>query len=786
MGGSFLGGMGGGSEAWPYDFVQYVAASGNDANVGTRPGKAKLTRGAAMAAIVAAGGGEMHVGEGVAGDLWIRGDGLSVPGFYANVPFKYFGHGKTRARFGIVGASPTLTAEQVGGGDRLHPHMWLVATQFPIEINGVVQGNAFCNQIFRQWDYKRNADGTIAWANITSWVRAAGQATLTVALLPGMTITSATRVGTTVTAAYTVPAGVRTATAEGGYVRVTSTSSDFVSGDFLLLAGSGGVVGPDSGTIKYTQSGAAVTRTGIGTVQCHDIRQYDRIEVDTAAPFSAQQVPGCHYRVVGVGPDAVTITVQDLYGGTTMSVGDTPAGTRSASTTVSNPGRYVLQDRQSFVSSAYLVRGCGGGLSASQNYDRPECGPAIDLGGTADARLAFDTTSFAGYRAANGNPDDDRRCWMLVDGGASGAPSTTVRHANPDAGGIRQYGGKTATWSATLEDIHGDVEVGVAAQPAFKVVEGNTFGIVVINDVGNSDDNAGTPDVQIDSIGEGLKIDRVSKYDGPGLVNGQSGWLTRDTSMAAAGQFGFGANGLVVGDVPHLRRAGVVVTARVPNLCIDGYTNWPGAVGSLVADPYGGTRASRVTASVRIFESNADPQTGVSFTHTIGDHWVFGALVHRVGGFAGVAASILGCSLFSAGLPISGASAAYATAGDGEWMWIRGVMTSTAVPVSSPGIRLDMAVDGTLDVFMPLLQQLPVASFSANDAAEHALTVVPTPYYLAAGMCGTPERKKFIAHGGLGVGATAIVAAGTGLIATSQMAVYNERGVIIGYVDLKT
>lgn len=767
---------------WLNANAQYVSPTGNDAHDGSGWHRAKLTIAAAMANLV--GGGELHLADGLTGSIRIRGDGLAVPGWFnIAAPLRIVGHGKNAGQFG----DPCAYLNRADSD----PIIWLASTSRPLVIENIGLPSGANSTVVRNWDYRRNPDGTLCTAAITNWVRAAGQATITVALPPGLTITSATRVGTTVTLSYTLPAYMRSILGTGSWIRVNSTDVDFPSGDFQCIAPTvahlaGSVAA--TVTLKYTQAGAAVTKANIGNMQSHNLGQYDRIQVTTPGAAAGAEIPSTSYRVASTGPDAVTVVLTDPYGGTLKTVGDVSTGVnRLASTTVANPGTYVPQDRVGYASSLVTLVNLQGAPSASNNYDAIDRGPTVDIGATADGRMRLINCSFTGYAPTNGVIDPDRACWLLVDAGRFGnGPGITILHSRPNVSGVRVYSGKNASWAVQMVDVQGDTDIGVVPPPALEVLEGNGFGSIYCDTVFTADTSGDVPSIRaLGMAHDNCVYSNCGVVEGPGHIIGSNAWTTIVKSPYTLGQTGPWASGRVAGDTPFVRRAGGVVTARYTNGVQDGYTNWGGAAGSFVDDPYGGSRASRLTAAHRIYEAVNDPHTGVSYVHTTGDVWVLGAWFRLAGGFVGVGGGLMIATLLDGGTSVASGQIFSSFGGDGEWQWLTGSFTTPA-PIAGVGtLRLDVLQP--LDVFMPQLVQIPAdGTTTLNERNELAATMPPIPYYLPRGLTGTLDGNKLVAHAGLCVGAGAIAAAGTGVAITNQMRVYDATGTLLGYVDVKT
>src|SRR5579872_4532982 len=346
--------------------VRYVAPYGSDSASGSSWDTAMLSISAALTQLQAAGGGELHITDGVTGNFWFRGDGVSAPGWFSDFPLKVVGHGRSHIQFGFPAASITTGAG--GGGGRFAPSIWLAKTFQAKEFHNLVPASNFCNQLVRMWDYRRDqSTGAVIQPAITSWTRNGdGTSTLVLTLPPPISIATASRTGSLVTLRLSLPGSCMCNTKPGQVVRISSTDPDFASGDFLTAGGTDGY----SGVIVYDQGTGTGTASGgaIGTFQSHDCGVYDRIDVVS----TVTDVPSTMFRVCGRGNDARTIVVTDPYGGKPYAISDSFVGNYATSGTWTSPGSWAYQDRWCYQSSLVDFHNVQGYVSAAQNYDRPE------------------------------------------------------------------------------------------------------------------------------------------------------------------------------------------------------------------------------------------------------------------------------------------------------------------------------------------------------------------------------------------------------------------------------
>lgn len=232
----------------------YVSPAGNDSNDGLLWNTAKKTIDGAsggLSVLAANGGGELHLAENCTGNIWLRGDGLSIPGWFPAGPIKIVGHGKSATQFGqpacgIAGGSFS--------GDRQTPIIWIAGSvSFPLTFENLMPAGGQVPQFLRLWDYNRlnTTNFPIAWANITSWTRTRGTIT---------TVTSASRTGNLTTITF-APTSIVT----GQMIHFESVSGSFASGTYLVSRTNGQRNNATTSTVcttaTYAETGADVGAT---------------------------------------------------------------------------------------------------------------------------------------------------------------------------------------------------------------------------------------------------------------------------------------------------------------------------------------------------------------------------------------------------------------------------------------------------------------------------------------------------------------------------------------------
>jgi hypothetical protein len=128
--------------------------------------------------------------------------------------------------------------------------------------------------------------------------------------------------------------------------------------------------------------------------------------------------------------------------------------------------------------------------------------------------------------------------------------------------------------------------------------------------------------------------------------------------------------------------------------------------------------------------------------------------------------------------------------------WQHVVMSDTLVS-GSASQSYDVRIAGPLPATSKYMDVFGLSAFwipptvNENDAAEFIGTLKAQPHYLAAGMAGTFENQKLIAHGGMGIDATVpkVAGAGSGQLTIGSIVSYEPRyaangTTIIGWAPL--
>ncbi len=761
--------------------VRYVSPTGNNSHSG-------LTWQTAMATLAAAyddlypNGGEIHFADNSGGPLWVRGDGWNLTGWRQQMPFKLVGHGRsTSGSFGyapcakLTGASPT---------DREVPLLWFaLCVGSPISLENI-QPDATVSAPFRAgWDYHRNPDGTMALRNITSWARVTpgggppGVATVTVQHQAAVSVLTASRdVNDIVTLTYADPFPAYNPWP--AYITLTSTDAHFPSGTYQVIDRAGA-------SCTYLDVNAYhSTGTNIGSWTSHGINAFDNIEVQS----TSVEVPSTVYKVTAV--TATTITVTDYYGYSDV------VNTRTPTITVSNPGTYVLQDRQRYSVSQIDWNNVQGAISEIEVYDRLTYGPTFDLGATADGRLRLLNSALSGDLSQQVK-DPIRYSWFYADAGSSGnSTGLELRFARPSGTGGLIYGTSNASWGMIVRDWQGDLPVGSPIQyPTFAVMNPNTAGFMDFERVSTADAEAGVEpfpgfegmdpgQVRMISCGANSAIGNI---DG---IQSSSTWGTAIVdSPYKARQVCWWADQRVAGKTPaSTRPSGGLMSARYKNEIQNDASTW--TLSSITAtpgfaDPFGGTNAINLTVSGFQF-AQLSPDHGDT-TVVTGLRWVFGCWVKRTGGLvSGANGSVLTMQYIPDNPPFLPFQPA-PFFGDGDWQFL--VCSDTVTTVTDSGAHCHgyIYIKDQLTVYNPVIHHVPAGEMTDNEFAEYVSTLRQQAYYLKAGYSGTQAGTKFIAHGGLGTAARYDVGVSTGQItlgaATGKaVELFDEDGNSLGVV----
>lgn len=792
------------------DYQVFADPSGSDGGRGTLASPYRTLYKAASD-VVAHGGGTLSYNDGctvggpVAGQgLWFRGDGWDIPGWLGDVPMVIQGNGQSSGSpFSFPGAASMYGPDNTA----LTPLIWFAQTAKPKVLSNVfsnLTGDSFsglCCPIRVGWDYNRNNDGTNRQLLVENADRADGETVFTVTLPAGYTVISGTRgtvsgVANTVTLRVQLPSNMTYSPwYTGAIVRVVTSDATFPSIDATVTGQSDAFALHVPGQIvelTYVQSGSPVASftpiTG-GTITGHGVQAKDRVYLNS----SSSEFPTCWgYRCTAATVD--TITVTDVYG----------YSPRSAAVSENDIGYLLKQERGrcgSVAVSMYNVV-----VRNSHTVDDSfEHGPTIDFGSADAVGMKLNKCYLEGYTCtgvADENIDRDRTwCAVLADPGI-GASSASVYDSFDNSssdGNIRFYGG-AADNLLSLRGWLQDTGAGTKVSPTVQIVEGNTFSKVILDGISNADASAGQPAVEdIAQIGPGrlwigpyILAGALNLVDGscngPGLMDGRLFTVNGAVSPWKRGWHGLWPG--VTLTAPHVgaNRKDAISSPRGANLWTP-VANWEDAVplpgGVTVTEnatgPFGQSNA------IKIVSAGAAQITVGVYPHIFpgsgtGGYIAFGCWVNSPDG-SGLADAFFNIGQYG-NLRIDGSASLVARPHiyDNEgWQWIRAFGKITSDGTDRNYAQLLNVPAGEINLWGPTLVFMPASTGDA-DAYEWFNTFTAQPLYLPAGMSGTFEGDKFIAHGGIGGPSPAVTL--EALPNGSVAPYYDAAGNLLGYFQL--
>ncbi len=753
----------------------YVSPDGDDSNDGTAQNAPMRTLYAATVSALALGGAIINftdnttVGGPVANQgLWLRNDGVAVPGFLNlnNVRLRYVGHGTTSSNF--VFQRPG-SANIIGGYDHTKPCIWVVGGEVPVDFEfcALQQANlqGYPAPVRLGWDYSRRPDFEFEAITVTSATRASRATTLTVDLTTATpwAITAADRTGSVVELALTRPTTVAMAPwAIGSTIRVdTGGDADFPNGDFVV-SGQSDVLnlapGATSIWVRYVQAGATTSKSLSGTIVSHGCLTGDRIMLQS----SNAEFPDCSMMKVE-SATVDTITVVDPYG----------YAPRSAAVTEANIGTVVKHIRGREVSSGVWFNNCSFFGRAETNDDFSS-GPTVDIGGTSASIIRFDKTYITGGLVWNwqlaADYDPDRTMVAILGDPGAGTLSGASFDANfcqSQAGAVRWYPHDTEAaiyvdyW---LQDSAGN------AFPTVVCADGNAYASVRLDRIGQAD--ATVPAVQIGNGYDRLKIKVGQIYsanpnsvvsDSPlvGPDNVRSATWTDQANVPspwAVGQQTIWSGGLST-EHKGINWAMGALSARYANL-FPALASWDvvGGPTAGITITQDGLAPDGSSSAFKIVNANGAPTTFKIGAYPFSAPWangtglVFGAWVK----FPTFGGSLV-VSDYSGGTLFDGSAAVRAERYIASEGW-QPVMGASRLETSGGFAGLFYIActvpAGTSYIWLPTLLKVPAADMGDDEFYEWGSNAKHQPLYLPAGMMGTPEGQKLCAHGGLSTNAS--------------------------------
>ncbi len=799
----------------------FVSPLGSNTNDGLTWNTAVKNGYNGYALIVAAGGGTLNIASGtewggpVAGQgAWFRGDGFTITGWQAAVPCNVIGYGSGP---GYAFSNPGEAFLYAGSNDtatdyRTKPAVWFTESEIPITFTNIrtlpaigYEGSYAAGnfQAFRiGWDYNRNDDGTIQYQAISSSTRTGttgnGSTVHTVALTPAVTVGSASRTSNVTTLVIFRP-GNQTFPpwAAGTKIYFNDTSGFFNDGGFTVTATNAAVDATLDWSISFVDAGADVpTKALPGTVRSITSIPGDLIDVQS----NNIQFASTQFKVTATSitnATTGTVTVFDPWGGY-----GTPTDNAGP---IANIGQLTHQERGYCGVTKPILTNCTSRCSQNIN-DIYKMGPMFDFGGALALTPKMYNCYMEGFypTIAQAAPYDDlRMVSCLVHGGVAQSPGLIADGLTGTQSTVRVVTNNT-TAELRLSNFVLDTNSNTGEAPACYIVDGDSELDVFISNIIDADA----------ANGFGNDLNRITGVPRLNLHGDLSGFGTVGASGNAvslfgfeggvspwiAGQLGTWADGKINGKHPAAWRGIAPAFARFSQLQT-GPGSWHDApTATNITGPYGNSTAvsyddtAHASVSGKSGTLILDNKSG---TFLAGDKIVIAGWFNYPPGLYDTDGLVSlevqsGNMRFSNGLT----SITFATPFiGGGWQWVcfsdklsAGSGTSVfnaacwACPVGSGGTA---QWDGITTL------QVPTA-VPDNDAYEFIGTLKAQPYYLAAGMAGTMDNQKFIAHGGSGIatGITKVVGGGSGqLVLTGTGTVYEPRydadgTTILGWVAL--
>lgn len=808
----------GGGSAFAGFKSQYVSPTGSNSNPGTQFAPRKT---ASKAYSLLAPGGSLYLANGVdwsdgteglgltAGQgCWLSGNPGTLPdGWLALKPINLYGYGlQANSQLGMNYVD--LHWGSSGVADRKNPGFWIHTSGVPVHCQDM---RIIGQQPWRiGWDYRRNADATIAWGNITSATRTSGVTTFTVDFPAPYTVTRAGRSGGQVSIECLI-ARPSSNPFDGAdpkdWVVITSSDGNFASGHWQLDNVPSGV---DATHIifQYTDGGADVpfaAPAGAMTMGGHGCQSFngevgDIIEVES----TDSNWQSTMYMVTAVTFD--TLTVADPYG---ADHGPT-----------ANIGQYVLQDRggNCGVSFDQLVNCSGYQVGGIGTYKANQ-GPSLDRGDQSAGQWSwvYDGDWFGGHYNAGGDvdgcKDPNLGAAHFVCAGAHGNIGFFQEKSRFHLGALRLYGGLQAPWFVTARDMmhQWDVNMGtIPATPCYQVAFRGSRSYQDLVNLSCADGSPNPAGVDLGGSYGDITINNCETANPIGyLVEGPSfPWVT-----GGAGQHG--TWGSITDSYEKTGLAGLYANdGRLAGKRDDlpgsfGVIQYPGFSNKANTDLSAYTTSGTITISANQSTLGLDKSdkafkldctaggTATTFKDittsaaAAGDIYVFGCWMRSVSGKlnngGGTIVSLVyqggGTTVMDIQVPFGG---------DGEWQWVTNKVVLPTGNVGKTTLRLifDSVQSHPYFVYMPTVLHLDAATYSANEAARIWKSFRPIPGNLGNGMAGTMPGIKLIGYDGIGTDAAnaKTVGAGSGQLTltgtgTVYLPTYDKDGTtIIGWV----
>jgi hypothetical protein len=319
--------------------------------------------------------------------------------------------------------------------------------------------------------------------------------------------------------------------------------------------------------------------------------------------------------------------------------------------------------------------------------------------------------------------------------GISGGYLYFIEHCTAGGGGLTYYNG-AQEWDFFVNDFNVESDFLHPTGPGVHLRLYGNYGFAQVSWSGNADDiqdhnGVFFPDVQIDGINgfvpnpSIVNVDHCSGVTGPCVVGTQYFPLVQ-LQPSSQGQSGF-LFGKVYGQTDAGRR---LAGNRFQNLALNNTADFPAAINpatvtSGIADPFGGTRAFRVTQA----GTNNINATVYSNTGAVGSgEIVFAGCWCRASGGQPLIVLRQGVATNNTFARPSG--------GDGEWQWCSGYMlgiASASDTVTVTVTTFNIAAAST-DYYGMVVYRFPAGTLSVTELAEFQQHCGPFPSNTPAGV----------------------------------------------------
>ncbi len=755
---------------------------------------------------ISADGKGIHIGQGT--EFGLIADSVQ------SLPIRVVGVGE--GSFSSFATNPPvnlLGGAQDGSADMDDPLIWISdSVNAPMSFENIQMIAGLNKSIRIGWDYPRDADGEIIKPAVDAASRANGETEFTVTPYD-FVIDKISRASNIVSVAFKLRATQASPMIIGAKVYV-----DFTGAEFTPVAATVTNTTFDGmnvyNVVQFPSVGAnfstgAVGGAGIGFLYSTCVLPLDYITVYGGVT----EFPASTYKVLSsemVDETEGTITVTDYYG----------YAPRSATASDTDIGTYAFQDRFNHsVARLEMINIGGSSVSGDIETEDFKHGPTMDVGSTIFT--TYSNLMLGGYNIKKvgseyGCRDPNRRAGFCADSGAGpGAVGFgTITKYWGTNGGIVYHGPPNSGSMFSIKNVI--VDQGLTewkSVPAVSVHDMSNSSYLYLEDVSLVDGQVVIPAIDIVDCGTGtVAVNGVyGRIDGTCIL--QSGGVPGLAYDAAqlpneqgqVGPYGEIGGQFLAGRHVSLARSGApnanVLGGNYANQDSDDWiTNDVTLTTTGIRDPFGGTRAVRITgtgtgAFVTFRSLNSTPSND-------GDLW-FGAIWMRRDTAKGRAVDVLVTDTNDNEIVYLNAHGYYpvadGTAGEWEPVNVSGFLSDIPSPDYVDNNMIFTLIIGNgehVDVYLPSLWYNPVADrtdkVTSAEIGEILTHQAPAPSYLLNGHVGTPIGVKVFAAGGLGtdsdntktagIGSGQLTLTGSG---TVYLPVYDLDGTtVIGWTEL--